>query len=239
MRLLPKDDIAKAQAKDRAREVSQGISLSRKVDGLRRLAADEEASLESWRAQTLAAIQAEIGSASSERERLLSEVSAIRSEISAGTAATEAKASELAEFEVILREREDWLAEREQGIDAKAKTAAKNLFDSADELARARSRIEESSRLHEGAARDRKEAMETLAFARKERESASESRKSTENDLAQAALRLSEREKAASDLEGRLAEEQSDIRVLKAQLEDQRKTLERAMERVNQQQNGK
>ena len=61
MRLLPKSELDKKKASQRQREIEEGLKLTRRVDSLREVAAEEDTKLEKYRAKTVAAIQAEIG----------------------------------------------------------------------------------------------------------------------------------------------------------------------------------
>lgn len=74
LKLLSKNEIAKAKSEERAREIAEGLKISRKVDSLRELQADEERNLFKWRDQTLKAIGDEIDKLLRKKEKLEAEI---------------------------------------------------------------------------------------------------------------------------------------------------------------------
>lgn len=74
MRLLPKSEIDKSKSLDRQKEIDEGMKLAKRVDSLREIHAQEEASLATFRDKTLKLIQAEIEDKTSERDSLITEV---------------------------------------------------------------------------------------------------------------------------------------------------------------------
>ncbi len=71
---MPKREIDRAKAADRKREVDEGVKLATRVDNLRGLAAQEEANLEKFRVEKLAAIAVETSAAETKRDLVLGEV---------------------------------------------------------------------------------------------------------------------------------------------------------------------
>lgn len=114
IKLLPKQEISRLQAEQKRAIVSEGMKLARRVDNLREIAAQEEASLASFRSATLKAIKNEIASAKQERDGLLSEVVSLRKEIESGT--------------VVLNEREKSLVIRETAIQERESEMEKRVF---------------------------------------------------------------------------------------------------------------
>jgi len=78
MKLLQKSDIVKAKALDRKMEIDEGVKLSRRVDTLREVHANEEASLDRFRRETLKAIHDEVTTESAKLDTLRSEVATIQ-----------------------------------------------------------------------------------------------------------------------------------------------------------------
>ncbi len=74
MKLLSKSEISKAAAVDRQREIEEGLKLAKRVDSLREVAAEEDASLEKFRTETLARISKEISEETTKRDVLVVEV---------------------------------------------------------------------------------------------------------------------------------------------------------------------
>lgn len=74
MKLLAKSDIQKAKSLDRQREIDEGLRLAKKVDSLREITVNEEASLTKFRRETLASIAKEIFDITEKRDNLQGEV---------------------------------------------------------------------------------------------------------------------------------------------------------------------
>lgn len=74
MKLLSKSEVSKAKAADRQAEIAEGMKLAKRVDGLREVAAQEEASLTNFRNKTLEEITREAKEAEQKRDTLLKEV---------------------------------------------------------------------------------------------------------------------------------------------------------------------
>lgn len=110
IKLLSKQEINQKQALQRHAEIEEGRKLAKRVDNLRELAVEEEASLASFRANTLKAINADIKKATKEHETILNEVKALRGELETGF-------SELKKAERVLKLKEDDLVSRENQIE--------------------------------------------------------------------------------------------------------------------------
>ena len=70
LRLLNKRDIDSAKARDKSQAVAEGLKLTKRIDGLRELTAETEASYEKFRNETLQAVQKEIDRKIDERDAL-------------------------------------------------------------------------------------------------------------------------------------------------------------------------
>jgi chromosome segregation ATPase len=232
MRLLNKSEIAKAQNLDKSREVAEGLKLSRRVDSLRELAAYEEAALAKFRDESLAVITKEITDLNEKKENLASEVQSLREEKEKGLGDLEEKQADINAFENLLREREKALEATEKELQEKLKEAALNIRNSEDELQRAQTHKEEATKLLFEASEDREEARKTLSASEHVREKTLREREAMEDALALRESDVLKKEVALISKEeenGKLYKELSKQRI---QLEDQRKTLERAMARL-------
>lgn len=78
MRLLSKPEIQRELAADRKLSIDEGISLARKVDGLRQKAAAEEASLDTFRTGTVQATLEEISSLAQQKQDLIGELAFLK-----------------------------------------------------------------------------------------------------------------------------------------------------------------
>lgn len=78
VRLLSKSDLAKAKTDAQRASVDEGVKIARRVDRLREVAAEEEASLERFRKERLKQIHEETSEAIKERDGLRSEVAELK-----------------------------------------------------------------------------------------------------------------------------------------------------------------
>ncbi len=123
IKLLSKQEINQRQAAQKRVEIDQGRKLATRVDTLRELAAEEEASLASFRAKTLKAIHEETQKAVAEKDELLRQVKTLREEIENGLkpvvrAETQLKikTDALAEKEAQVKKRIDLIKQKESEI---------------------------------------------------------------------------------------------------------------------------
>lgn len=114
IKLLSKQEINQKQALQRHAEIEEGRKLAKRVDNLRELAVEEEASLASFRAKTLKTINEEIKKATKEHDAILNEVKALRGELETGF-------SELKKEERVLKLKEEDLVSREKQIEERIK----------------------------------------------------------------------------------------------------------------------
>ncbi len=110
IKLLSKQEINQRQALQRHSEIEEGRKLAKRVDNLRELAVEEEASLASFRANTLKAINADIKKATTEHEVILNQVKELRGELETGF-------SELKKAERVLKLKEEDLVLRENQVE--------------------------------------------------------------------------------------------------------------------------
>lgn len=114
IKLLSKQEINQRQVLQRHNEIEEGRKLAKRVDNLRELAVEEEASLASFRANTLKAINADIKSATKEHEVILNQVKALRGELETGF-------SELKKAERVIKLKEEDLILRENQVEERVK----------------------------------------------------------------------------------------------------------------------
>lgn len=126
MKLLSKKEINTATAKSQKQTYDEGIKLARRVDGLREVAAAEEASLEKFRRETLARIHEEITQETSKRDSLRQEVFRLQKEREEAIKPLDSLGERLAEEDhrirgerEVLNEAKDAFAERERKLDSR------------------------------------------------------------------------------------------------------------------------
>lgn len=240
MKLLPKSEIDKQKASETQQHIAEGIKLARRVDTLRDVAAQEEASLSKFRIRTLEAIQSEINEKTSERDALEAKNRALRDErirlqgplnlvqewerVKEDKRANEKWSSDLLNREVLIAKREDEVRQTES-------TFEKREEDVVKKEAWAQQVAQESHDLHREASRVAAEADDKL-------------RKATRD--------INERYSVLDEKEARFATWESNLLAKEAQLRldeetitngmkfiaDRRKTLERGFAELKKKQNG-
>jgi prophage DNA circulation protein len=114
IKLLSKQEINQKQALQRHNEIEEGRKLAKRVDNLREIAVQEEASLASFRSNTLKAINDEIKKATKEHEGILNQVRELRGELETGF-------SELKKAENVVKLKEEDLVSRENQVEERVK----------------------------------------------------------------------------------------------------------------------
>ena len=231
MRLLAKSDLAKAQANDKAKEVAEGLKLSRKVDGLRELVVKEEEVLNKFRHETLSTIAKETLEAETKRNQLLAEVEVLREEKELGLKDVEVKKAELDSLSLKLSDSEKKLHEQSVELNMKNEEITSTLKGSQDELERVRSHREGSEKLHKEADDKNLKATQALNQARIELANALAVKDKTEQFVVEANKNLDDKRKELRDKEEDLNKKETELVTLKVQLADQRATLDREIKR--------
>jgi hypothetical protein len=232
MRLLAKEEVSKHKNQDRAREITEGLKISTKVDNLRKLMAEEEATLEKFRRETLASIQVEILTLETERESLSSEVKSLRTEKERGLSDVR-EAREVLEGErQALNARELLVSLREESSKNHQEEAQATLKEAQDELARARTHTEEAGRKHEQATKELAESSRTIYDAEQTKEKSLAFKEITELTLAKREDAVVLREVECEKKEALFEAERKSLDLEKLRLKDERQTLERAMRRI-------
>lgn len=183
MRLLNRQEIATAKASERSKEIAEGLKISRRVDSLRELQANEEASLDKFRIETLSEIKKEISDANSLKESLLAELSALRKEKADGLKDVEAGLKKIAYEKSDIDTREKIITDKLAEILNKEKALQANLTASQEESRRARTQLEDAEKLHQVAFDAKEGAIQSLTRARQAEEEATRSRNESEREI--------------------------------------------------------
>jgi hypothetical protein len=232
LRLLKKDEIAKAQANDKAKEIAEGLKIARKVDGLRELKAKEEETLEKFRIQTLSAVTEQISKATAERDSILTEVKFLREERARGLTDIHDRQHKLTQQETDLVELERFLDEKALGL--RDWDMRLNIREEDTERSRLQTQthLGEAQRLHLEADRDREEADKILWNANQTFADAENNRLGVESYYNVRKQELDSREKMLLYKEDELNIREKELTTLKIQLADQRATIERELQRL-------
>jgi hypothetical protein len=232
MKLLEKTDIAKAKVLERQVEIQEGAKLAKKVDSLRQMKADEQANLLKFRDETIRKVRAEIDKYIREREILGEEVRSL-----------DLKRTKLLEpldneWEKVNAKKDELLAYAKQLNEEHLtlKSLAKDMEVDKAHLSEETQRIEEERR---SSIKSLAEAESTKETARKTLIEAQAIKEKTiqELEIKEQELDMKEASVKASQIDIKnkyadLEKENKFIRAEKIRLADQRKTLERAMDRL-------
>ena len=169
MKLLQKSDIAKAKSVDRQREIDQGVQLAKRVDSLRETVAQEEASLQKFRKETLSTIQAQITTESDRLGALTSEVAELERRKGLALEPLDAQWKELSNAQLAHQEKTESLEQKRQELDRKDTelSSREQVTISKEEVINLRlqdadRRLVESATLKDNADRQNTLASETL-----------------------------------------------------------------------------
>lgn len=129
IRLLSKSDVQIHKARERQQSVDEGLKIAHRVDSLRKVAANEEASLEKFRSMTLQNIQTETATKISERDALLVEVHNLEAQKQEALKPLTDELNRITEGKRELENRSDYLSKWEDDVVAKRKMLDKKQKD--------------------------------------------------------------------------------------------------------------
>lgn len=231
MRLLSKSEINKRKALDRESEIREGMKLAKRVDALRETQADEEASLEKFRRETLAKINGEIMAKTSERDALAKEVAELERQKERTLKPIRIEQSKLEEERIRNAEEGQDLDRREAAVLEKEGESAHALVLAKEELARAEEERRRSGLLLADSAQRSKQAAENLEEASRIKAEALEYKKITEDDWAERKTALDLAEERQKAREERQDRRESELNAREIRLSDREKTLIRNIQR--------
>jgi hypothetical protein len=232
LRLLPKSELDKMKNSDKAREVAEGLKISRRVDGLRELAAAEESKLEKYRKETLEAIRKDIKELDGQKESLLSEVRTLRAEKESGMKDVLKAESENVAYAKILDVREKVLNKCFEDLEIKESEVKEMRKSAKNDLLRADANMEQANYLLQSAENDRIATNRALNDARMIGENAIAEKERVEAYLVVREAKVKAEEAEIIDKQKEIVVKEREISTEKSQLADQRATLERAIERL-------
>jgi hypothetical protein len=204
------------------------------VDSLRELQANEEAALNKFRNESLAAITKEIADAIAKKESIQKEADDLRRELQNETTLSREERLNLEKLKATLEKKEKDIDEREYKLKLEEIEIAVAIQDTKDALTRATTHEEEATRLHLRASNEKIEADNTLSDARKIQENAIKFREDVEKELELRERGIAKKEKEMDVLEQKNLQKERELNAERVRLADQRATLERALERIKQ-----
>lgn len=213
MRLLPKLEIDKKLADERRVHVEEGRKLAQRVDSLREIASQEEASLAKFRSETIAAIHKEISSESAKLDELKNEIRLKTKERDELMEPLHATLKEISERESAVSDKEAVLASKETEI----ATAQDEILASGKRAAEA----------EKAAALARMDAAAHNTVAAEARVQAKRELVAARSEASQRSRQLDEREAALLSRESFVAERENSATLEEARLSEKRAQLDR------------
>ena len=231
MRLLTKKEVNQKAQEIKKAEQDEGKKLAKQITAIRRIKAEEELSLEKFRSETVARIQAEL-------KPLQDELETTKKELTDAKKTRDELLKPLdAEWEEVKNAKEEAENDRERAkIDRQEaetdRAKAKHELTQADRAkVRALSCEEVAQDAKKSAIIMEREARETLEKADTIKREADIYKNDALATVAEEHRKLDLRTEALVQKEKQIAEEQEFIRQEKIRLQDNRETLERALKR--------
>ena len=234
MRLLKKDEIAKAVNADRSREIAEGLKIANRVDSLRGTWAEEEKKIEKYRSESLAAIQSQIADAAKQRDEIQREYKQTKKALESETTLTKQERLHLEDLKQTLTEKDAELKEASYELDLKEIDIACAIKDANEKLSLATQQEEAITRLRDSIAQNLFETNRKLTSAKLIEEKAVRLREDTEKELEIRDMVLRAKEKSVFEQEEENQKKAKELEIEKIQVADQRATLERSISRLRQ-----
>jgi hypothetical protein len=232
IKLLSKNETAKAKALDQSREIAEGSKIAKRVDGLRELLAEESKTLDDFRTSTLAQISKETSEALTSRDSILSEVKELRKEKEQGLNEVSEARRELDAFKATLDDRELDLAEKAHHIEISEEWAAKNFLDAQRELVLSTNQREQADRLLQEAKDKENYADRVLKSAESIRERSANNEMAIQRELSARERNVAQRELLCAEQEEQNIKKEQELVTLKVQIDDKEGMLNRSIQRM-------
>ena len=232
--LLPKSELVNLKAKEKSREIQEGVKIATRIDGLRELWAKTEQDFETYKTATLGAIQKEISELSVKKDELSEELRQMQSKYDSLMPDIKVKRSELAQFEKSLTAWEKKLGKQKDDIEL----LEIDVLEAKNKSEDAKVRMEENERISRILLRDsdekKQQAQVTLETAKTIQENAYRLKKETEDalDLRENSIKAKEQELSSKELS--IMNDRKELEAEKIKVNDTRETLERSLERLRQ-----
>lgn len=232
IKLLQKQEINRLQAQEKSFAIEEGVKLAKRVDTLREIAAQEEASLASFRASTVKAIQEEIKKAENERDEAFRDAKNARDEIENSKKALAETETRLIQYESDLQNREIVLQKRTSALDTLAIKTEKTKKENDSINYKLKNTWAILTEYGKNVMHLYSEAKVVLQNALKQADSVQLLVVEVENELKTRDIAVASRERDVMIKEERIQQTVQDLRVKERQLHDRELTLERDIARL-------
>jgi hypothetical protein len=231
IRLLSKQEVDKAKAIDRKREVDEGLKLARKVDDLREIVVQEEASLEKFRRATVANIHTATTEAQRILDQIKAEVAVLRREHKDLERVLAEDWSEVGEAQPALAKLRKSLEEKEKVlVEAERMALAELEYAKIDRIGAGKDRRQASSLLND-ALQDKREAMIALEKVHKMEKNVKDTRTVLEQEFTDRDKVLAKKERDFALKEHNVTERERELSVGWKILNDRKAMFERTIKR--------
>lgn len=232
MRLLKKEELSIAKSNDKAKEIAEGLKISRRVDSLRELQVNEEATLEKWRSETIVSISKEIEQGIAERDEILNRIVELKTQLASMLPEMATEREKLSLLRKELEEKELSLKEKEHEINLKEIDIALVLKNSMESEQRAVTHEKIAEDLHRKAKGIEEDASNSLKRAEIIENNAIVAEQTIKESLSLRDNELTLKEKEVLDREELVNYKEKELKVKEIRLVDREKTLERELERI-------
>lgn len=233
IRLLSKQEVDKAKAIDRKREVDEGLKLARKVDDLREIVVQEEASLEKFRRATVANIHTATTEAQKILDQIKAEVAVLRREHKDLERVLAEDWSEVGEAQPALAKLRKSLEEKEKVlVEAERMALAELEYAKIDRIGADKNRRQASSLLND-ALQDKREVMIALEKVHKMEKNVKDTRTVLEQEFTDRDKVLAKKERDFALKEHNVTERERELSVGWKILNDRKAMFERTIKRAN------
>ncbi len=227
MKLLQKSEIDKAKALDRQREINEGTKLAKRVDSLREIHAQEEASLNKFRVATLKGIKEETGALEKIKVSLETEVAVLEERKKEALAPITSKLKKLEEREIELKGYDQAL--RDIGSDSHLAWRERELVAEEHRIATSKDRI---NKLLVEADEMTQEAKKTLEDVNKNKESLKMNLEEVDKEIHHRLAQVTSKEKGMARREEEIRKAEVELAKGWRKLKDREETLLRTVKRV-------
>ena len=232
IKLLPKSELANLKAKEKTREVQEGVKIATRVDGLRELWSKTESDFEIYKTSTLSAIQKEIEALTNKRDKVYEELRQMQSKYDSLMPEIKFKRSELAQFEKSLTAWEKKLSKREDD----AALLEIDVLEAKKKAEDAEMRSEENERISRNlliqSEQKKASAENALTTACTIHDKAYQDKKEIEAALELREISIKTKEKELLSKELSLTNFEKELRDEKIRTNDLKETLMRSLQRI-------
>jgi len=232
VKLLQKSELDALKSKAQGREISEGVKIATRVDGLRELWSKTEQDFEHYKTSTLAAIQEEIVNLSNKKEQLSGELKQMQSKYDALMPDIATKRTELAQFEKSLTSWDKKLEKREEESLLAEIDVAEALKKANDAKERAENDERISANLLKQANEKKELAEKALISARNIESTAEKEKKEIEQSLLLREMSIKAQEQELLTNQMNLASDRKVLAIEKIRVNDMRQTVQRSLDRL-------